>query len=442
VGNPIPPAFTTDPIIKADAVENAAYSGSIADDATDPQGDPMSFSKVSGPAWLSVATNGVLSGTPGKHDSGTNSWTVSVSDGFISDTAMLNITVLRALPFEADFEGYASGQDIGGTNGWVGEGIVTALNYSATYTGAWPLPESSHSQVLDASSLSQTVGSDPAHSELWFDSVVQFHRVGDPASVEFPSNAKVWFVVDANQSLNVYHSVDQGASYANAWTVLDQTSISTSQWVRLTVDVSYTNAVQTRAFYRVYLDGGSALTSPAAYIDRADAAPASGGTWFLCANPAESGNPISELRLSEIRCDDLILTANAVIFQQTYLNWLDDEYPGLTETGRTDNPDGDALNNWQEYALGGNPGMADTGFVPIFQKGVSGLEYIHVQRKNASDLNYYLEASTNLVTGGWTNYPYTVSGTNTAFDTHYSEVTNQVPADLEAKFIRLMIEEK
>jgi N-sulfoglucosamine sulfohydrolase len=88
-----PPAFTVDPFSKANATENAAYSGSIAGDASDPESDPMTFSKVTGPAWLSVAANGSLSGTPGAGDVGLNVFTVQVSATGGSDTATLNITV-------------------------------------------------------------------------------------------------------------------------------------------------------------------------------------------------------------------------------------------------------------------------------------------------------------------------------------------------------------
>ena len=39
-------------------------------------GDTLTYAKVSGNAWLNVATNGVLSGTPAQGDVGTNSFTV------------------------------------------------------------------------------------------------------------------------------------------------------------------------------------------------------------------------------------------------------------------------------------------------------------------------------------------------------------------------------
>ena len=95
-GTPPPnqaPSFSSDPVVEANATESSAYSASIADNASDPESDPMTFSKVSGPAWLSVASNGALSGTPGAGDVGLNSFTVQVDATGGSDTATLQITV-------------------------------------------------------------------------------------------------------------------------------------------------------------------------------------------------------------------------------------------------------------------------------------------------------------------------------------------------------------
>jgi hypothetical protein len=66
-------------------------------------GDTLTYSKLSGPVWLSVVTNGTLSGTPGAADVGTNVFTVKVTDAAAAfDTATLNIVVLSAYTFWAN----------------------------------------------------------------------------------------------------------------------------------------------------------------------------------------------------------------------------------------------------------------------------------------------------------------------------------------------------
>ena len=90
-----PPAFTSDPIAKPNATQGQGYTGSIASNASDLDSDPMTFAKTSGPSWLTVASNGALTGTPAAANVGSNTFTVGVSDGRGgSDTATLQITVL------------------------------------------------------------------------------------------------------------------------------------------------------------------------------------------------------------------------------------------------------------------------------------------------------------------------------------------------------------
>lgn len=109
-GNNQAPSFTSDPIVKPAAVYGQAYASSIAGSATDPNGDPLSFAKAAGPAWLMISTNGTLSGTPGASDLGPNSFTVAVSDGRGgSASASLNITVVAALVAPTNLTALAAG---------------------------------------------------------------------------------------------------------------------------------------------------------------------------------------------------------------------------------------------------------------------------------------------------------------------------------------------
>jgi len=92
------PVFTADPMSRPDAGAGVVYSNTLAGSATDADaGDPLTYSRLSGPPWLNVATNGALSGTPGAADVGTNVFTVKVADAALAfDTATLNIVVQSA----------------------------------------------------------------------------------------------------------------------------------------------------------------------------------------------------------------------------------------------------------------------------------------------------------------------------------------------------------
>lgn len=76
-----PPTWTTNPIDGGTNLQGIAYSFSVGGLVNDVDGgDALTISKVSGPAWLAVSTNGLLSGTPGAGDVGTNSFTLRVTD--------------------------------------------------------------------------------------------------------------------------------------------------------------------------------------------------------------------------------------------------------------------------------------------------------------------------------------------------------------------------
>jgi len=91
-----PPVFNTDPLsFVGDLLID--FEGSIAGTATDPEGDAITYSKVSGPNWLGVRVNGDIVGTPDAL--GVNSFTIQVEDAFgNTDTATLEITVASVTP--------------------------------------------------------------------------------------------------------------------------------------------------------------------------------------------------------------------------------------------------------------------------------------------------------------------------------------------------------
>jgi subtilase family serine protease len=89
------PAFNNNPFSKAPIAAGQPYAGSLAADASDPNpADSLTFAKLSGPAWLSVASDGTLSGTPLSANVGTNMFLVKVNDPRnLSAQATMNIAV-------------------------------------------------------------------------------------------------------------------------------------------------------------------------------------------------------------------------------------------------------------------------------------------------------------------------------------------------------------
>ncbi len=120
------PAFINSPFAEPAAQAGQPYSATIATNAFDLNaGDTLTYALVSGPAWLGVAANGALSGTPQATDAGTNSFVVSVTDaGGLSGEATLNINVAAALsqPISAGF-------------GLAPQGTT---NFTLTWTGGTP----------------------------------------------------------------------------------------------------------------------------------------------------------------------------------------------------------------------------------------------------------------------------------------------------------------
>jgi hypothetical protein len=93
------PTFVSNPFTAPNDTAGLPYAVSIANYGIDPNGDNMTFTKLSGPGWLSIAANGNCNGTPFSPDVGTNVFTVRVSDpGGLSSTATMILIVDPAAP--------------------------------------------------------------------------------------------------------------------------------------------------------------------------------------------------------------------------------------------------------------------------------------------------------------------------------------------------------
>ncbi|HXC34478.1 MAG TPA: putative Ig domain-containing protein [Candidatus Acidoferrales bacterium] len=113
------PAFGVNPLTFPGANAGQPYSANIATNASELNGDTLTFALVSGPSWLTVAPNGALSGTPANTNADANTFLISATDtGGLSSTDTVNIFVTGAPSFTE--------------NPFTLPGIVVGQNYSGT----------------------------------------------------------------------------------------------------------------------------------------------------------------------------------------------------------------------------------------------------------------------------------------------------------------------
>jgi hypothetical protein len=140
--DPVAPQFSADSLTLSDAEEGVNYTSSIADSASDANDDPLIFSKISGPTWLTLTAEGQLSGQPTSSDIGSNSFVVEVSDGVLTDTATLLIEVnedssapvISSSDFESDLGDWfnVTGDD----SDWIRRSGYTPTSFTGPSGGA------------------------------------------------------------------------------------------------------------------------------------------------------------------------------------------------------------------------------------------------------------------------------------------------------------------
>lgn len=152
----LPPSFEGDPLVRELGYVGQAYAGTIAGTATDPNpGDAVTYSKVSGPAWLQVAADGTLSGSPTSSDAGMNSFQVRATDfAGAGTTVALQIEIsASALPPSFD--------PPGGTFEGAGAVQLTSITPGVTgfrYTTDGSLPTATHGTLTTGMAHLSTVG--------------------------------------------------------------------------------------------------------------------------------------------------------------------------------------------------------------------------------------------------------------------------------------------
>lgn len=83
------------PAIQTTSLPNATQGQAFSEQiiAIDIDGDKLIYTKVTGPAWISLDQNGKITGTPTNNDVGTSNLEIKVSDGTLNNTKQFTINV-------------------------------------------------------------------------------------------------------------------------------------------------------------------------------------------------------------------------------------------------------------------------------------------------------------------------------------------------------------
>ncbi|MBN1854421.1 MAG: hypothetical protein JW829_16945, partial [Pirellulales bacterium] len=248
-GTPVnnPPYFSSDSISKPNVVAAVYTTNTLASDANDPDGDSLTFSKDSGSAWLSVATDGSLSGTPGVSDEGANSFTVRVTDpAGAFDTATLNIMVLpvQRLVLHYEFEDNVDDSSDDGNDGYAHFGP----GYSSGQYGQ--AIEMDGEEDMNAPYIDLppgAVGSDDITIAAWvyWDGGDAYQRIFDIGNGEY----EYMFLTPDNGSNQLRFGFKTAAEYPNLYA----SAMSTGVWTHVAVTLNGNTGV-------LYVNGTAADT--------------------------------------------------------------------------------------------------------------------------------------------------------------------------------------
>jgi autotransporter-associated beta strand protein len=168
--NDTSPQFGSGTIALGPAARGVTFGGTLAGLASDADaGDTLAYGKVNGPAWLSVAANGALSGTPTLADQGPQEFVVSATDSKGALTYAVLMIPLAEFYWRGDVNNAWSTNSAGNTN-WSTDAVGT------TDTGA--TPGGATADVVfaadNAANLSTVLGADVSVRNL---------RVATPSNV-------------------------------------------------------------------------------------------------------------------------------------------------------------------------------------------------------------------------------------------------------------------
>ncbi len=241
------PAWFGTPFTRQPVTSGQAYTGtSLATWASDPdqtQGDTITFSKLTGPTWLTVAANGALSGSPAAGNIGTNTFTVRVTDaaGLFSDATFTIQVLAPAIQARYPFDGSAANiqggaaATIAGTASYVPGVFGQALNFDGA------------TNYASLGTLSGTTYKDfTASGWIWRNSTADYQRIFD-----FGSGTTEYMALFFVGSTLRFQILENGVTQ-----ILNAPIPTFGQWAHVAVTLSGSTAT-------IYVNGTAVATSAA-----------------------------------------------------------------------------------------------------------------------------------------------------------------------------------
>jgi hypothetical protein len=346
------PVFTTDPVSMPAATPGQVYEQTLAGKATDANaGSTLTFSKVSGPAWLTVSPDGRISGVPGASDAGTNRFTARVSDQtLLADDATVTIVVGNpsGLIAHYQFDGNTA-DNLGGAAG-------TAIGSPAYTTGVFDRAirfDAVDDVVQLRSGLLNGVTDLTIAARVRWDGGADWQRIFDFGN----STSQYLFFSPKAGSISRF-AIKNGGSEQT----LDGPALIAGDWAHVAVTLIGNTGT-------VYVNG-AAISTGSITIDPGAFAPTLNylGDSQYAADPLLNG-ALDDLRiynrgLSAAEVAALTVPAAPVaVPDSSYAGWAAGiAFPAGQSDGLSD-PDKDGLSNVWEYAFGSNPlaGGSTTG---------------------------------------------------------------------------------
>lgn len=351
------PFFIEDPVALSSGKAGVAYSASLFDYAADANADALSFSKVSGPAWLTVASDGTLSGTPDGGDIGMNSFVVKVEDAALAyDTATVEITVAATLGGDFTLNPDA--------DAYVRAGSYSSYNYGTATVLACKTDSASEGYTRQAYlrfDLSTLNGMEVTNALLRLKASYD-NGAGDTHTAYFISDDS-WsetLLTDDNKP-------------AKGTALAESVHPSPPEWLELDVTEQAATEFSEDQELSVVL-----ISSGINYVEYYSKESASADDWPQLVVQTKGA--------SESGWDQFVADH------------------GLSGTPTADS-DGDEQNDLYEFVFGGNPtNDAVQGTMPWASSSSTTASYFSMERNEVNPgITYTAEWTTDLVLGSWTN---------------------------------------